>query len=395
MWRLIYLLILTSQLCLAEKKMTSVLNPDFDLSQLRGSIFKLQVSSQKLDYKRPWQGSSLRQSSGTGFYIGNNRILTNAHVVSNAKNIMIQRDRDDQLYHAYVEYIGHDCDLAIVVPVDTNILRGIQKLSFGELPKLNSPVATVGYPTGGEQLSVTKGVVSRVSNRFYVHSGFNSHVLIQIDSAINSGNSGGPVIQGSQVIGVAFQHLRAGENIGYVIPTPVIERFLKDTQNGSYDGHPLSGMKTLLWTTGSKAVQKYYSLKKSSGVQLAHLAWWAPGNQHLKPGDILLKVAGKTIGVDGKIDLFGERISFETIYDLKQEGETIDFEVSRNGQAKKVNFPITKAPAHPFGPYEHRRGSQYHILGGVVFTVLSLDWFATWGKNWSKSLPTFLKHLFY
>lgn len=70
--------------------------------------------------------------------------------------------------------------------------------------------------TGGDNISVTKGVVSRVEPTQYVH-GATQLMAIQIDAAINPGNSGGPAIMGKKVAGVAFQNLSGAENIGLVL----------------------------------------------------------------------------------------------------------------------------------------------------------------------------------
>ncbi|MGC4016166.1 MAG: serine protease [Luteolibacter sp.] len=98
-----------------------------------------------------------------------------------------------------------------------------------------SQVRVIGYPIGGERLSVTRGVVSRIDFSTYSHSQADSHLIVQIDAAINPGNSGGPVVQDGKVVGVAFQGLRQADNTGYIIPTPVIKRFLKDIEDGRYD----------------------------------------------------------------------------------------------------------------------------------------------------------------
>ena len=78
-------------------------------------------------------------------------------------------------------------------------------------------------------------MVSRIDFRPYSHSRVDSHLVIQIDAAINPGNSGGPVLQDDKVVGVAFQGLREADNTGYIIPVPVIKRFLKDVEDGKYD----------------------------------------------------------------------------------------------------------------------------------------------------------------
>lgn len=71
-------------------------------------------------------------------------------------------------------------------------------------------------PAGGDNISVTGGVVSRVEPTRYVHGA--AHLMaIQIDAAINPGNSGGPALMEDKVVGVAFQNLANAENIGSVI----------------------------------------------------------------------------------------------------------------------------------------------------------------------------------
>lgn len=74
---------------------------------------------------------------------------------------------------------------------------------------------------GGDNISVTGGVVSRVEPTQYVHGAANL-MAIQIDAAINPGNSGGPALMEDKVVGVAFQNLAGAENIGYVFQNPLL-----------------------------------------------------------------------------------------------------------------------------------------------------------------------------
>jgi hypothetical protein len=68
-------------------------------------------------------------------------------------------------------------------------------LRFGGIPQLESTVSAYGYPLGGERMSVTAGIVSRVDFQLYTHSGVDSHLTVQISAQINPGNSGGPVMR--------------------------------------------------------------------------------------------------------------------------------------------------------------------------------------------------------
>ena len=165
-----------------------------------------------------------------------NRILTNAHNVSNLKYVEIRKQNSAKRYVAHIEFVAHDCDLAILQVDDKSFYDDTEELQIGPIPQINTTVNTYGYPMGGSRLSVTKGVVSRIQIDSYAHPAADGHLVIQTDAAINPGNSGGPVIQDSNVVGVAFQGLTTADNIGYMIPATVINHFLADIEDGTYDG---------------------------------------------------------------------------------------------------------------------------------------------------------------
>ena len=96
--------------------------------------------------------------------------------------------------------------------------RDKEPLRLGRLPFLEDTVLVVGYPVGGDTLSVTRGVVSRVEITPYSLAG-HELLSVQIDAAINPGNSGGPVFnEGGEVVGIAFESLAGddAENVGYM-----------------------------------------------------------------------------------------------------------------------------------------------------------------------------------
>lgn len=100
---------------------------------------------------------------------------------------------------------GVECDIAMLDVEDEGFWNGVPPLELGPLPRLQDSVAVVGYPVGGDTISVTAGVVSRIEVTDYSH-GSSDLLAIQIDAAINGGNSGGPVFNRSgQCVGIAFQ----------------------------------------------------------------------------------------------------------------------------------------------------------------------------------------------
>lgn len=367
-----------------------------NLSVLRSAVFKIHVTASEPNFTEPWKRLASTGSSGTGFYIGDDRIMTNAHVIADASFVQVLRDGASKPVPARVRFVAHDADLAILEVDDKAIFKDSTPMRIGPLPRLRSPVSVIGFPMGGEQVSVTEGVVSRISYRHYVHSGNANHLLVQVDSAINPGNSGGPVVQGSSVVGVAFQTYTRAENTGYIIPTPVIERFLKDIEDGRYDGHPEDGLTTAEWTMNNPSMMAFHGLtEKDGGIQVAYVAGWAPTAGKILAGDILLEIDGQAIGVDGKVTFSGERVDFRTLFDLKQMGDTCSFRVSRDGKTQNVVVEVRAATAHHQPSLVYAKHAKYYVWGGLVFTTLTRSYLKTWGDRWYKDAPLGLRFFDY
>ena len=361
---------------------------------IRHAVYKINVVSQEPRVGQPWLHHSSSESSGTGFYIGEGRILTNAHVVSQGKFITVTRDGSDRAESARVQFIAHDCDLAILILKDDSSFDDLEPLTFTGLPQLRRPVATIGYPLGGDQLSITEGIVSRIAYRQYAHDSFHNHLLVQVDSAINPGNSGGPVIQGGRVVGVAFQSYNNAENTGYIIPVPVINRFLVDIEDGKYDGHPDDGIVAYDNVTNNPATRLYHGLTEGmGGVKVAAIAKHGAAYGKVIPGDILLEIGGQPIGIDGRISFQNERIEYKVIFDLRQMGDIVDYTVVRDG--KVLQIPVEAIPPRPhYLAHEiFTKHPRFYVYAGLVFTALSRDYLKGWGRTWYRDAPNFLRYL--
>jgi len=365
-----------------------------DALALRQSVFKIRNYAQAPDFASPWKVTAGMSSYGTGFYIGKNRILTNAHVVTNGHFLTVQR-ADGQNVAAKAVFIAHDADLAILTPEDPHFFDDLDPLAFAPgLPQLRSPVFTIGFPLGGEKVSITEGVVSRVDYRLYVHDGAHRHLLVQVDSAINPGNSGGPVVQGDRVVGVAFQANLTAQRTGYVIPTPVIARFLDDIADGRYDGHPEDGLEVQEEALANPSTAEFYGLSQHhQGVIVKHLSRFSPFAGHLARGDVLLAVDGHDIDTNGRVLFMGERVDFKVYYDLRQPGETVRFTILRAGKTFDVPVKLVGQGDHYTQARIYPDRPQYLVYGGLVFAPLTRNYLETWGDDWYEYAPVQLRYL--
>lgn len=346
----------------------------------RGTI-KIIKTSVAPDYNLPWIMKDPEISVGSGAIISGGYILTNAHVVSDATYIQVKKESDPEMYEARVVYIGHDCDLAILKPKDDRFYRNTVELELGGIPDLQSRVTTFGYPMGGSRISITEGIISRIEIGEYSHSGSVSFLMLQTDAAINPGNSGGPVMQNNRIVGVAFQASANSDNIGYMIPVPVIRHFLGDIRDGTYDGFPTLGVFTE--TLENISYRRYLGMnERQSGVLVSIVIPGGGAEKRLLPGDVILSIDSVPIANDGTIAFMQGRIFYSYIIDCRQIGDEVSIEVLRNGKIVRVSYRLGTYPSRISWFNEFETLPRYCIFGGLVFQTLSKEYLMTWDKWW-------------
>jgi S1-C subfamily serine protease len=344
------------------------------------SVIQIFTFSQQPVWDAPWRFDAVRRMGGSGFVIKGKRIMTNAHVVSWGRQIIVRRYQDPRPYVAEVEYVGHDCDLAVLSVQDEHFFENLQPLDLGELPKVRSAVVTYGYPAGGEEISYTRGVVSRIELEPYAHSGNRRLLTCQTDAAINPGNSGGPVIQDDLVVGVAFQGMAGLENSGFFIPTPVIHHFLKDIEDRHYDGFPFAGLRVV--PLQNPAYRSFLKLPDNDlGARVDGILPISSTEKVMKLDDVLVRIGDFPVASDGTILYHGNRVSSALAFQGVQAGECVPLQVWRDGEKVDLSLPVAPYDGDRAAGYQYDSLPRYLVYGGLVFTPLSLDYLRTLGRN--------------
>jgi len=345
--------------------------------EVRKSLVHITTTAQEANYKIPWNPGSVGGGSGTGFIIGDNRILTNAHVVSNARFISVERENDPKRYIAKVQHIAHDCDLSVLTVDDPKFFEGTVALSFtNQIPQIESSVSVYGYPIGGDRLSVTTGVVSRIAFQQYSHTMGDSHLAIQTNAAINPGNSGGPVLQDGKVIGVAFQGFsgEVAQNVGYMIPVPVVQRFLKDIEDGHYDRYMDLSIST--FSLLNPAQRRALGLKDDgTGVLVGKVFTGGACDGVLKAGDVILSIDGHPVQSDGFLELEGERVEMPEVVERKFKGDSVAFHILRDKQPLDVTAKFEQAWPYNIQINQYDVNPRYILFGGLLFQPICRDFF--------------------
>jgi S1-C subfamily serine protease len=353
-------------------------------NHVASSVLYVQAYRSPYDWSLPWRQDPVSAVSGSGFLIDGGRILTNAHVIADARQILVRRPDQANPYVATLVAAGDDCDLAVLRVGDPAFLAGLRPLPLGALPETGSRVLTYGYPLGGQDVSSTAGIVSRVESRGYVHSGADSHLVVQTDAAINPGNSGGPVVQSGKVVGVAFQGFPGADNMGFFIPVPIVRHFLDNLKDGHYDGFPDAGLDTMPLV--SPAYRRERGLPDGQGGVVVDRV--APGGTFdgvLRPGDVLLSIAGTRIANDGTIRVGDSRVTFEHALDMMQVGQTLSVGVWRDGKEQQLTASARRIERYERSRNRYGVAPRYVVYAGLVFMRLEIELLKTLGRGWPQA----------
>lgn len=169
---------------------------------------------------------------GSGFAIGFNTVVTNAHVIDNRNDITVKTYSGEE-YNASIYLFNEALDIAILSVENAEFTP----LEVGDCEniKIGEEIYAIGAPRSLDY-TLTKGVISNKSRTI----GFNKY--IQIDAAINSGNSGGPLLNNAgQVIGVNSMKISDAEGIGLAIPISSVTSFMEGNDMSLTDGKNVDG----------------------------------------------------------------------------------------------------------------------------------------------------------
>lgn len=366
-----------------------------EIQRLQNAVVKIHTTAAAPDYFTPWRLLNAKQSSGSGAVIADNRILTNAHVIADARYIQAQKHGDPRKYLAKVVFVSHEADLAILEVESAEFFKDLEPLSVGDLPEPMQEVSVYGFPGGGNSLSITKGILSRAEHQNYSHSG--SFLLAgQIDAAINPGNSGGPVIVDRKIVGVVMQANLGGkaENQGYFVPPSVIKHVLKDAEDGVHNGVPDLGFRTQKME--SPAMRQAFSVDPNGGgILVTKVFKNTAAYGVLQPNDVLLEIDGYEIADDGSIEVREDmRTDYTYAVDQHHIGDKVKLIISRDGLTQSVEVTASKR----FENYSLVQREQfdqlpeYYIYGGVVFVPLNMNLIKRWGRDWKTRAPTEFLH---
>jgi S1-C subfamily serine protease len=343
---------------------------------VENSVVKIFSTIRSPDVARPWAKASPAEATGSGVVVEGRRILTNAHVVLYASQVQVQAHQAGDKVPATVVAIAPGIDLALLQLDDESFFDKHPPLPrLTAVPDVKDAVMAYGYPTGGSNLSITKGIVSRIE--FTSYNFPVSGLRIQIDAAINPGNSGGPAVVGDKMIGLAFSTLGGAQNIGYIIPNEEIELFLRDVADGRYDGKP--ALHDELQTLENPALRAFLKLGKGVSGMVVHEPFGK--ESPLKAWDVITRIGDIPVDDQGMVQLGPNlRVRFQYLVQKLARDGKLPLSIVRAGKPMAVSLPVgsTRRVMVPDLQGEY---PPYFIYGPVVFSVASQQLISSGGRG--------------
>lgn len=340
---------------------------------IRKSVVKVLSIRRTYSLSTPWKRNSGTTVSGSGVILSTTNVLTNYHVVAQTTDVSISLDGTSERLSATVEAIAPGIDLALL-KLDEPLPESAVPLTIAETtPPPGTTIQVLGYPKGGESLSITEGVISRVE---YAEYRFHTRGLrTQIDAALNDGNSGGPMIAGGRVVGITFSGLSSSDGIGYAIPCEEIQLALKDMQDGNYDGKA----RLWIWTQGlqAKEMRRWLNMPDTlTGMRFAS-AQINVDDYPLRINDVITKIGSYNVNNQGKV-AYNDTTQVPYGYAVEREAEIdgkqgfVSVHVFRDGTEMELQVPVFRDGRFLLR-HHFDNPPPYFVYGPIVFSVASAD----------------------
>jgi len=295
-----------------------------------------------------------QQALGSGFVIDKTgHIVTNYHVIEGAEEMEVSFSNQDTLT---AKLVGSDPSTDIAVLRVEASSRGLTPLDFGDSDdvRVGDPVVAIGNPFGLAR-SASAGIVSAVQERtITAPNGYPIDHVIQTDAAINSGNSGGPLLNAQgDVIGVNSQistadGSRGNVGIGFAVPSNTVKNVVAQLIDKGKVDRAFIGISG---TSIDPELARLFRLPVDTGVLVERVVEGTPASEAgLRGGtsDVIVKGESYRLGGDVIVALGGRRVeSIEALRDLlstHKPGDTVALELYRDSKRKTVEITLGRQP---------------------------------------------------
>ena len=360
------------------------------------AVVRVNSTNQDFDFFRPWSKKSPRAFHGLGAVLPGNRVLVTAQLVANHNYVELERAESGEKIAAKVLCVDYEANLALLQPSSDDFLAGLK-------PAELSLDATVGDRVNVLQLEsndalvATPGPITTIEvARYQLENTAFLIFRLSLPLQYKEGSFTAPVIKDGKLVGILMRYDPRTQAVD-VLPAPLIAHFLKDFDDGHYEGFPRAGMEYA--PTRDPQLRHYAKLPATGGgVYVTDVIRDGPAAKAgLQVGDVIQEIDGQNIDQDGNYEepLYG-RISIAHLISTKSfAGQKLALKVLRAGEPQTLELPLAHQAAKDYAsePYVIDHAPRYYVVNGLIFQELSKQYLKEWGGDWQKQAPQRLVYL--
>jgi S1-C subfamily serine protease len=361
------------------------------------SIVRVNVTNQPWDFLRPWGKRPPFSRRAIGAVLPGGKVLVTAELVANTTYLEFESPEGGAKVPATIDVVDYDANLALLKTEDANFLKAYKplelttahvgdNLSIWQLEATGTLLVTPGTMTSAEVSRYPIADLPLLVYRLTANLQFR-------DSSFTM-----PVVKDGKLVGILMRFDNNSKNTE-LVPTPVIEHFLKDAADGAYAGFPRAGMGFA--STRDPMFRRFLALdtaKASGGVYVTQVLKDSPAAKAgLQEGDTILQVGDDAVDQDGNYDDpdYGKLAIGHVLSTHHFVGETLKFSIVRKGEKKDLEITLDRRAPELYvsDPYIIDRAPTFYILGGFVLQELSRQYLKEFGNDWVKRAPQDLVYL--
>jgi hypothetical protein len=351
---------------------------------LRAGLVRVLVTGQEWNWKTPWAKEPPWSRPVTGLVVPGRRILCASTAFGNHLLVEVQKLGQDARTPGRIVLADPEGPLALIAVDDPDFWEGLEPLPLADVLPREGEVSILRW-RGSGLLDSYPGTVRQVRSGRH---GLSRTHLLTLDVATGADGLGASevVVADGGVVGLLTGR---GGDTWSAIGSPVLVQFVEDVNAGEWRGFPRGGF---AWQNLSNpALRESLGLAEDeSGVRLIRVLPHGTGAGALRPGDVILEVAGVPIDPTGHYEhpVYGRMLFALLFSDDRRPGDTIDIRVLRDGERQRVAAPLVRiqAQADRIPAYVYGRGPDYAVVGGLVFQELTVPYLSTFG-DWQRRGP--------
>ncbi len=355
-------------------------------------IIKVSVTHQGFHARIPWQKSTVGSRNALGVLIAPQQVLVTASLVQDASFIEFELPQTSEKKVAKVQVVDYDVNLALLTleTPDSTFFASLKPIALSPIVKVNQQLKVWQFNRSGD-MTYSPTQVTRLMVGQYALTKSN-FLLAEVNGILRSEGPSVtiPVTNTDGLAGLLLRYDSRNQS-ATILPSPIIQSFLKASKVAPYPGLPTIGM--TVHSTSDKQLTDYLGVTAlNAGIYVSEVSKGGSAYEAgVQEGDVILEVKGFKIDKKGEYqDPQLDSISYShLIRGLSTVGESIQWKVWRNGtevvlNAKAVSQPTQEELVPTLG---NSKGPDFILHGGLLFQELTMPYLESFGENWENSAP--------